>query len=969
MGLSKPHPKVVGLAVVGLILSSVIPISTLAPVIAQGSAGSTVVSTDLTNGNDYSSPFSEPTPLTLGPTSSGSITLNPENPGQKIDGFGATLTGSAAADLMSLPSGTLEQVMNKLFGPTGADISLIRVPMGASDFSAIGDYTYDDPPSSDSATQKAAYSDLALTNFSIAPDMNNVIPILKMAEAINPSLQIIATPWTAPPWMKTNGGKSSLYVNTNSLEYTPAIYTNKGGTLKATKAIYEAYSKYFVDFIKDYAAQGVDVNYVTPQNEPENTNATNTPGMLLSPQAEGTFVSYLSSALSAASLSTKILVWDHNWADTGKNAPYPTKQTVPYPVTVLEKDPKVAGVAWHCYAGSPTAEAQISSNYLQLITECSGSGPDGPPHFAANLAWDSKNLVVGGITNGASGAQFFNLALNQNCGPQTAGGTTCVDPSPAGDGCEDCRGIVTISGSDSVHYNVEYYVLTEAAHALGSGMQYVPVTSTSASLKVVAAANADSGSTGLFVSNPTSSSVRFSADDGGEGFSYKIPGSSVVSFKWVNPTTESPWTAVEAPVPAGGVVGSAKWGVPSCSSGMCATNGAYTDTSGNTDYGAIWNYSGGSWSVVEAPMPAGGVAGSAELYDPSCSSGTCAAIGAYTDTSGNTDDGAIWTYSGSSWSVVEAPVPAGGVAGSGGNWNVSCSSGTCAATGFYTDMSGATDGAIWAYSGGSWSVVEARVPAGGVVGSADLSGGDISCSSGTCAATGSYTDTSGNTHGAIWTYSGGSWSVVEAPVPAGGVVGGAEFDYNVSCSSGTCAATGYYIDTSGNTDGAIWTYSGGPWSVVEAPVPAGGVAGSAEFVGFGAVSCSSGTCAVTGSYNDYTDGAIWTYSGSSWSVVEAPVPAAGVVGSAGFVDFDLSCSSGTCVATAQYLDTSRHSHGAIWTYSGSSWSVVEAALPAGGAAGSAELYDPSCSSGTCAATGSYTDTSGTIDGAIWTGSS
>jgi len=237
MGLSKPHPKVVGLAVVGLILSSVIPISTLAPVIAQGSAGSTVVSTDLTNGNDYSSPFSEPTPLTLGPTSSGSITLNPENPGQKIDGFGATLTGSAAADLMSLPSGTLEQVMNKLFGPTGADISLIRVPMGASDFSAIGDYTYDDPPSSDSATQKAAYSDLALTNFSIAPDMNNVIPILKMAEAINPSLQIIATPWTAPPWMKTNGGKSSLYVNTNSLEYTPAIYTNKGGTLKATKAI------------------------------------------------------------------------------------------------------------------------------------------------------------------------------------------------------------------------------------------------------------------------------------------------------------------------------------------------------------------------------------------------------------------------------------------------------------------------------------------------------------------------------------------------------------------------------------------------------------------------------------------------------------------------------------------------------------------------------------------------------------
>ena len=491
--------------------------------LAEGTASSNVVDVHLTTGDHNK--LMAPSTSTLAPVSHGTINLNQGVLDQTIDGFGGTLTDSAAADLMALPVAQRDAVMNQLFNPvTGAGISVIRISMGASDFSP-GDFTYDDMP--------AGQSDPTLSNFSIhsdpnsaiaghpqLPDESSVIPILLQAESINPNIVIIASPWTAPPWMKTNNTAKDLAKGVNP--YTAA----KSGTLQPSD--YGTYAQYFVKFIEAYADQRININYVTVQNEPENATKAY-PGMLMSASQEVAFInSDLAPAFSSAGVPTQILGYDHNWNDTT------------YPKTVLQDAPSVVGTAWHCYAGSVASQSTVEAVYpnkLSFITECSGTGPDYPTSvtdFANNLNWDSKNLIVGGLNNWASGVQLFNLALDQNCGPQLLGGASCIDPSPKNAPCEDCRGVVTVNTASGTvsNYNVDFYLLSEASAAFAPGARRIGSSGPS-SLYETAAVNSD-GTTGLYVSNPKAKSQTFSVDDGGLGFTYTIPASSVASFRWSN---------------------------------------------------------------------------------------------------------------------------------------------------------------------------------------------------------------------------------------------------------------------------------------------------------------------------------------------------------------------------------------------------------------------------------------------------
>ena len=170
-------------------------------------------------------------------------------------------------------------------------------------------------------------------------------------------------------------------------------------------------------------------------------------------------------------------------------------------------------------------------NDLNFATECSGTGPDyaaEPPAFKAspssfiyNLNWDSKNLIAGSLNNWASGVQLFNLALDQNAGPQN-------------DGCKNCRGVITVNTTSHTvsDYNVDYYILAQAAAAFAPGAERIESSGPS-SLSVTAALNLD-GTTGLYVSNPETKSQTITVDDGGFGFTYNMAPSSVASFRWSN---------------------------------------------------------------------------------------------------------------------------------------------------------------------------------------------------------------------------------------------------------------------------------------------------------------------------------------------------------------------------------------------------------------------------------------------------
>ena len=202
---------------------------------------------------------------------------------QTIDGFGFTLTGGSAYVINKMDANSKASLLNELFGngSSGIGISYLRLSIGSSDLNASV-FSYDDMPS--------GQTDTGLAHFSLGPDTTDLIPILQQIVAINPSIKIIAAPWSAPAWMKDN-------------------HSTAGGSL--LPAYYSVYAKYFVKYIQQMKLKGITIDAITPQNEPLNPN--NNPSLVMQAADEGTFIkNFLGPAFQSSGITTKIVVYDHN---------------------------------------------------------------------------------------------------------------------------------------------------------------------------------------------------------------------------------------------------------------------------------------------------------------------------------------------------------------------------------------------------------------------------------------------------------------------------------------------------------------------------------------------------------------------------------------------------------------------------------------------------------------------------------
>jgi glucosylceramidase len=402
---------------------------------------------------------------------------------QSMVGFGAALTDASAWLIQnSLTLRQRETLLRELFGPEpGVGFSFVRIDMGASDFS-LRHYSYDDMP--------PGKRDPSLARFSIDRDRKETIPILKRALALNPRLAIMASPWSAPGWMKTTGSLVK-------------------GTLRPEA--YGPFSEYFKRFIQAYAAEGIPLFAITVQNEPH-FEPENYPGMRLDPAARAKFVGeYLGPLLARSRIATRILDWDHNWDEPNS------------PLTMLA-DPTarrfVSGVAWHCYGGDVSAQSKVRDAYPDkdvFFTECSGG--DWAPKFADNLAWTVRNLVIGATRNWARGVLMWNLALDERHGPHLGG-------------CGNCRGVVTINSSDHrITRNEEYYALAHASRFVRPGARRIESDTGVEGIESVAFRNAD-GSKVLVVLNTNALEKAFAIRASSRTLRYSLPAGAVATFRW-----------------------------------------------------------------------------------------------------------------------------------------------------------------------------------------------------------------------------------------------------------------------------------------------------------------------------------------------------------------------------------------------------------------------------------------------------
>lgn len=183
---------------------------------------------------------------------------------QTIDGYGVSLTESSAYVLACLSDEQRASILNEMFSAEGANFSLVRTQVGASDFSVEGkyalgeagdDFLYEDKK----GFPKSEYPDVQNEQYDLFQLMKEVAAIKAATPAVGTeeSFRILANTWTAPAWMKDNG----LYYER---DWSKGIH--RGGAL--LPKYYQAYANYLLKYLQAYREEGIEIWAMTPVNEP-----------------------------------------------------------------------------------------------------------------------------------------------------------------------------------------------------------------------------------------------------------------------------------------------------------------------------------------------------------------------------------------------------------------------------------------------------------------------------------------------------------------------------------------------------------------------------------------------------------------------------------------------------------------------------------------------------------------------------
>ncbi|MEZ4684618.1 MAG: glycoside hydrolase family 30 protein [Bacteroidia bacterium] len=434
------------------------------------------------------------------------ISINPEETFQTITGFGGSFTEASAHLLNQLSQKNRKKILEAYFGESGARYSLTRTHMNSCDFS-LDHYSY------------APEKDKALTNFSIEEDRDDIIPMIKEAMTISKEgFRIIASPWTAPPWMKDNNDWM-------------------GG--KLLPEYYDTWALFFSKYYEAFKAEGIDIWAFTVENEPLG-NSNNWESMHYTPEEMTAFVrDHLGPRLEADSIDVNILGYDQNRGEHLEHwvsVMYGDKEAAKY----------FAGTAIHWYESTfdvfPTslqfAHNMAPDKYLIQSEACVDSEV---PHWqddawywskeATDWGWDwappeSKHLhpkyvpvyryardIIGCLNNHVDGWVDWNMVLDRQGGPNWFK-NWCVAP------------VIVDPEQDEVYFTPLYYTLSQFSRFIRPGAKRIGFTQSDENLHVTAAQNPD-GSIAVVLFNPGEETKQITLSLGEKASQSSIPGKAI----------------------------------------------------------------------------------------------------------------------------------------------------------------------------------------------------------------------------------------------------------------------------------------------------------------------------------------------------------------------------------------------------------------------------------------------------------
>lgn len=410
------------------------------------------------------------------------LTLRPEERFQTITGIGGSFTEASAYLLNELGPENRQKVLEAYFGPSGARYSLARTHISSCDFS-LGNYTY-----------APVAGDTLLQHFSIAEDQDDIIPMIKDAMAVSEDgFKLIASPWTAPPWMKDNNDW-------------------KGG--KLLPEYYPSWALFFSKYLAAYKAEGIDIWGITVENEPLG-NDSNWESMHYTPQEMARFVQgHLSPQLQADGHKVKVLGFDQNrdeelrkwvdvlYADEGISAHF-DGMAVHWYASTYDHFPEALAYAHekapgkHLIQSEACVDAEVprwQDDAWYWSKEATDWGWDWAPEDQKHLhpkyvpVYRYARDIIGCLNSHVDGWVDWNMVLDRQGGPNWAK-NWCVAP------------VIADPEQDEVYFTPLYYTLSHFSRFIRPGSVRIGLELEDESLRATAVENPD-GSIAVVLFNP-----------------------------------------------------------------------------------------------------------------------------------------------------------------------------------------------------------------------------------------------------------------------------------------------------------------------------------------------------------------------------------------------------------------------------------------------------------------------------------
>jgi len=398
---------------------------------------------------------------------------------QEIIGFGGAFTEAAAYTLSRISKKKRQEVIDSYFSTEdGLNYNLGRVHIQSCDFTR-GNYTY------------VEENDKELETFDISHEKQWVLPLIKDAiKTKGGEIKLMATPWSPPPWMKSNGEM------------------NHGG--KLLPEYREVWAKFYTKFIKSYQDEGIDIWAISIQNEPAAVQTWDS--CIYSAEEERDFVKgYLGPIMEEEGLdNVKILVWDHN------------RDIIVERVKPIMDDPEAAkyvwGTAFHWYVSEEFENVgKVHDLYPEkhlLFTEgCQEGGCKVGEWYTGERY--GRNMI-GDLSNWTEGYIDWNLVLDEKGGPNHVG-NYCDAP------------IIVDTETEELHYNSSFYYIGHFSKYIKPGAVRIGFVSNNDKLNGTAFLNID-GSRVVVVMNETDQTEEFCLSFEDKVASLKLPAHSIASY-------------------------------------------------------------------------------------------------------------------------------------------------------------------------------------------------------------------------------------------------------------------------------------------------------------------------------------------------------------------------------------------------------------------------------------------------------